>query len=220
MLTSPERLHALKASDLACWHVRRSSSTRTPSSRLPNRETELVVGGRYQFRQGGEYHLLNPLTISKVQHAVRQNNPATFQEYTDLLDEQNRHLCTLRGLLQFKYAGTPIPLDEVEPAKEIVKRFTTGAMSYGSISKEAHETLAIAHESPRRMSNTGEGGEDEERFKRDPNGDLRRSAVKQVASGRFGVTTNYLVNADELQIKMAQGAKPGEGRSVAGPQGG
>jgi glutamate synthase domain-containing protein 2/glutamate synthase domain-containing protein 3/glutamate synthase domain-containing protein 1 len=179
-------------------------------------ETELVVGGRYQFREGGEYHLLNPLTISKVQHAVRQNNPATFQEYTDLLDEQNRHLCTLRGLLQFKYASTPLPLDEVEPAKEIVKRFTTGAMSYGSISKEAHETLAIAMNRLGGMSNTGEGGEDEERFKRDPNGDLRRSAVKQVASGRFGVTTNYLVNADELQIKMAQGAKPGEGGQLPG----
>jgi glutamate synthase (NADPH/NADH) large chain len=179
-------------------------------------ETELVVGGQYQFRVGGEYHLLNPLTISKVQHAVRQNNPATFQEYTDLLDEQNRHLCTLRGLLQFKYASKAIPLDEVEPAKEIVKRFTTGAMSYGSISKEAHETLAIAMNRLGGMSNTGEGGEDEERFKRDPNGDLRRSAVKQVASGRFGVTTNYLVNADEIQIKMAQGAKPGEGGQLPG----
>jgi glutamate synthase domain-containing protein 2/glutamate synthase domain-containing protein 1/glutamate synthase domain-containing protein 3 len=179
-------------------------------------ETELVVGGQYQFREGGEYHLLNPLTISKVQHAVRQNNPATFQEYTDLLDEQNRHLCTLRGLLQFKYASKAIPLDEVEPAKEIVKRFTTGAMSYGSISKEAHETLAIAMNRLGGMSNTGEGGEDEERFKRDPNGDLRRSAVKQVASGRFGVTTNYLVNADEIQIKMAQGAKPGEGGQLPG----
>ena len=179
-------------------------------------ETELVVGGQYQYREGGEYHLLNPLTISKVQQAVRQNNPATFQEYTDLLDEQNRHLCTLRGLLQFKYASKPLPLDEVEPAKEIVKRFTTGAMSYGSISKEAHETLAIAMNRIGGMSNTGEGGEDEERFKRDANGDLRRSAVKQIASGRFGVTTNYLVNADEIQIKMAQGAKPGEGGQLPG----
>ena len=151
---------------------------------------------------------------------MRQNNPATFQEYTDLLDDQNRNLCTLRGLLKLKYADKPLPLDEVEPAKEIVKRFTTGAMSFGSISKEAHETLAIAMNRIGGMSNTGEGGEDEERFKRDANGDLRRSAVKQVASGRFGVTTNYLVNADELQIKMAQGAKPGEGRAVAWPQGG
>ncbi len=160
--------------------------------------------------------MLNPLTISKVQQAVRQNNPATFQEYTDLLDDQNRTLCTLRGLLKLKYSDKPIPLDKVEPAKEIVKRFTTGAMSFGSISKEAHETLAIAMNRIGGMSNTGEGGEDEARFQRDENGDLRRSAVKQVASGRFGVTANYLVNADELQIKMAQGAKPGEGGQLPG----
>ena len=183
---------------------------------LTDSETDLVVGGQYQYREGGEYHLLNPLTISKVQHAVRQNNAATFQEYTDLIDGQNRNLCTLRGLLKLKYAEKPIPLEEVEPAKEIVKRFTTGAMSFGSISKEAHETLAIAMNRLGGMSNTGEGGEDEARFKRDENGDLRRSAVKQVASGRFGVTTNYLVNADELQIKMAQGAKPGEGGQLPG----
>ena len=183
---------------------------------LTESETELVVGGQYQFRINGEYHLLNPLTISKLQHAVRQNNPTTFQEYTDLIDNQNRNLCTLRGLLQLKYAEKPISLEEVEPAKNIVRRFTTGAMSFGSISKEAHETLAIAMNRIGGMSNTGEGGEDEERFKRDQNGDLRRSAVKQVASGRFGVTTNYLVNADELQIKMAQGAKPGEGGQLPG----
>jgi glutamate synthase (NADPH/NADH) large chain len=183
---------------------------------LTESETELVVGGQYQYREGGEYHLLNPLTISKLQHAVRQNNATTFQEYTDHIDNQSRNLCTLRGLLQLKYAETAIPLEEVEPAKEIVKRFVTGAMSFGSISKEAHETLAIAMNRIGGMSNTGEGGEDEERFKRDANGDLRRSAVKQVASGRFGVTTNYLVNADELQIKMAQGAKPGEGGQLPG----
>jgi glutamate synthase domain-containing protein 2/glutamate synthase domain-containing protein 1/glutamate synthase domain-containing protein 3 len=183
---------------------------------LTESETELTVGGQYQYRVDGEYHLLNPLTISKLQHSVRQNNPATFQEYTDLIDDQNKHLCTLRGLLKLEYAEQPIPLEEVEPAKEIVKRFTTGAMSFGSISKEAHETLAIAMNRLGGMSNTGEGGEDEERFKRDANGDSRRSAVKQVASGRFGVTTNYLVNADELQIKMAQGAKPGEGGQLPG----
>jgi len=183
---------------------------------LTDSETDLVVGGHYQYREGGEYHLLNPLTIGKLQHAVRQNNPTTFQEYTDLLDEQSRHLCTLRGLLKLKYSDEPIPLEEVEPAKEIVKRFTTGAMSFGSISKEAHETLAIAMNRIGGMSNTGEGGEDEVRFKPDANGDSRRSAVKQVASGRFGVTTNYLVNADELQIKMAQGAKPGEGGQLPG----
>ena len=183
---------------------------------LSDSETSLVVGGQYQYREGGEYHLLNPLTISKMQHAVRQNSPSTFKEYTDLIDDQNRNMSTLRGLLKLKYAETAIPLDEVEPAKEIVKRFTTGAMSFGSISKEAHETLAIAMNRIGGMSNTGEGGEDESRFKPDPNGDLRRSAVKQVASGRFGVTTNYLVNADEFQIKMAQGAKPGEGGQLPG----
>jgi len=183
---------------------------------LTESETDLVVGGHYQYREGGEYHLVNPLTISKLQQAVRQNNPATFQEYTDLLDDRNRHLCTLRGLMEFKYADKPLPLDKVEPAKEIVKRFTTGAMSFGSISKEAHETLAIAMNRLGGMSNTGEGGEDEERFIRDANGDSRRSAVKQVASGRFGVTANYLVNADEIQIKMAQGAKPGEGGQLPG----
>jgi glutamate synthase (NADPH/NADH) large chain len=183
---------------------------------LTDSETELLVGGHYQYREGGEYHLLNPLTIAKLQHATRQNNFATFQEFTDLIDDQSRHYCTLRGLLQFKFADKPIPIEEVEPAKEIVKRFTTGAMSFGSISKEAHETLAIAMNRLGGMSNTGEGGEDEARFKRDANGDSRRSAVKQVASGRFGVTTNYLVNADELQIKMAQGAKPGEGGQLPG----
>jgi glutamate synthase domain-containing protein 2/glutamate synthase domain-containing protein 1/glutamate synthase domain-containing protein 3 len=183
---------------------------------LNESETDLVVGGQYQYREEGEYHLLNPQTISKLQHAVRQNNGQTFQEYSDLVDDQNKHLCTLRGLLKLKYAETPIPLDEVEPAKEIVRRFCTGAMSFGSISKEAHETLAIAMNRLGGMSNTGEGGEDEARFTPDANGDSRRSAIKQVASGRFGVTTNYLVNADELQIKMAQGAKPGEGGQLPG----
>ncbi|HTX77085.1 MAG TPA: glutamate synthase large subunit [Terracidiphilus sp.] len=183
---------------------------------LTDSETDLVVGGHYQYREGGEYHLLNPQTISKLQHSVRQENFKTFQEYTDLIDDQSRNLCTLRGLLKLKYLDNPISVDEVEPAKEIVKRFTTGAMSFGSISKEAHETLAIAMNRIGGMSNTGEGGEDEARFKPDANGDSRRSAVKQVASGRFGVTTNYLVNADELQIKMAQGAKPGEGGQLPG----
>src|SRR5271157_4632611 len=183
---------------------------------LTESETELVVGGHYQFRENGEYHSVNPATISKLQQAVRQNSPATFQEYTDLIDEQSRHLCTLRGLFQLKYSAKPVPIDKVEPAKEIVKRFTTGAMSFGSISKEAHETLAIAMNRLGGMSNTGEGGEDEERFKPDANGDSRRSAVKQVASGRFGVTAHYLVNADEIQIKMAQGAKPGEGGQLPG----
>ena len=179
-------------------------------------DTELAVGGSYHFRTRGEYHLLNPETISKMQHAVRQSSFKTFQEYTDLIDQQSRNMATLRSLMQFKKAKKPIPIEKVEPANEIVKRFTTGAMSFGSISKEAHETLAIAMNRIGGKSNTGEGGEDENRFKPDSNGDWRRSAVKQVASARFGVTTNYLVNADELQIKMAQGAKPGEGGQLPG----
>jgi glutamate synthase (NADPH/NADH) large chain len=179
-------------------------------------ETELAAGGSYHYRTNGEYHLLNPLTISKLQHAVRESSFKTFEEYTELIDEQSRNLATLRSLLQIRKSDEPIPIEEVEPAKEIVKRFTTGAMSFGSISKEAHETLAIAMNRIGGKSNTGEGGEDEGRFKADSNGDLRRSAVKQVASARFGVTANYLVNADELQIKMAQGAKPGEGGQLPG----
>jgi glutamate synthase (NADPH) large chain len=183
---------------------------------LTDFETELAVGGSYHQRVHGEYHLLNPESISKLQHAVRQESFPTFQKYTELIDNQSASLCTLRGLMRWKKSETPVPLEEVEPAKEIVKRFTTGAMSFGSISKEAHETLAIAMNRIGGKSNTGEGGEDEERFRPDPNGDLRRSAVKQVASARFGVTANYLVNADELQIKMAQGAKPGEGGQLPG----
>src|ERR1700757_395839 len=183
---------------------------------LTDFETELSVGGNYHQRVNGEYHLLNPLTISKLQHAVRNDSFKTFQEYTDLIDNQSAQLCTLRVLMKLKKRAAPVPLEDVEPAKEIVKRFTTGAMSFGSISKEAHETLAIAMNRIGGKSNTGEGGEDEQRFKPDPNGDLRRSAVKQVASARFGVTANYLVNADELQIKMAQGAKPGEGGQLPG----
>ena len=179
-------------------------------------DTELAVGGSYHFRVNGEYHLLNPLTISKLQQSVREQNFQTFQEYTDLIDSQSQNLATLRSLMKIKKARKPVPVEQVEPAKEIVKRFTTGAMSFGSISKEAHEALAIAMNRIGGKSNTGEGGEDEERYKKDENGDWRRSAIKQVASARFGVTTNYLVNADELQIKMAQGAKPGEGGQLPG----
>jgi len=178
-------------------------------------DTELPVGGSYAFRVRGENHLLNPTTIGKMQHAVRENNFATFQEYTDSIDSKNRDLCTLRGLFEFK-PGKSIPIEQVEEEKEIVKRFATGAMSFGSISAEAHETLAIAMNRMGGRSNTGEGGEDEARFKPDANGDLRRSSIKQVASGRFGVTAHYLVNADDLQIKMAQGAKPGEGGQLPG----
>ena len=181
---------------------------------LSDSDNELAVGGSYQYRARGEYHLFNPLTVSKLQHAVRQESFQTFQEYTQLIDNQNREFCTLRGLMQFKFGAKPVPIEEVEAASEIVKRFATGAMSFGSISKEAHETLAIAMNRIGGKSNTGEGGEDEARFQRDPNGDWRRSAIKQVASARFGVTTNYLVNADELQIKIAQGAKPDQKNSV------
>ena len=183
---------------------------------LSESEPELSIGGTYQFRTDGEYHLINPLTISKLQHAVRQSSFKTFQEYTELIDNQNNNLATLRSLMKIKRAEKPIAIEEVEPAREIVRRFTTGAMSFGSISKEAHETLAIAMNRIGGKSNTGEGGEDEERYHPDPNGDSRRSAIKQVASARFGVTANYLVNADELQIKMAQGAKPGEGGQLPG----
>ncbi|HUS06755.1 MAG TPA: glutamate synthase large subunit [Bryobacteraceae bacterium] len=179
-------------------------------------DTELETGGAYQYRVRGEYHLFNPLTVSKLQHAVRQSSFKTFKEYTDLVNDQSRQLCTLRGLMKIKPGSKPIPIEQVELASEIVKRFATGAMSYGSISKEAHETLAIAMNRMGGRSNTGEGGEDEDRFMRDANGDSRRSSIKQVASGRFGVTTNYLVNADELQIKIAQGAKPGEGGQLPG----
>ncbi len=179
-------------------------------------DTELEIGGNYQYRERGERHMLNPLTISKLQQAVRQSSFPTYQEYARIANEQSRNLYSLRGLLDLHPAGPPVPLEEVEPAAEIVKRFATGAMSFGSISKEAHETLAIAMNRIGGRSNTGEGGEDEARFKPDANGDWRRSAIKQVASARFGVTTNYLVNADDLQIKIAQGAKPGEGGQLPG----
>ncbi len=176
----------------------------------------LDVGGDYAFRIRGEDHVWTPDTIAKLQHATRANDAKTFAEYSQLVDEQNEHLKTLRGLFEFRFADQPVPLDEVEPAKEIVKRFATGAMSFGSISREAHTTLAIAMNRLGGKSNTGEGGEERERFKPLPNGDSMRSAIKQVASGRFGVTAEYLVNADDIQIKMAQGAKPGEGGQLPG----
>jgi glutamate synthase (ferredoxin) len=177
---------------------------------------DLDWGGEYQWRRDGEYHLFNPDTVFKLQHATRSGQYKIFKEYTELVDNQSKNLCTLRGLFAFNFADQPIPLDEVEPVESIVKRFATGAMSYGSISQEAHETLAIAMNRLGGRSNTGEGGEDPARYQRDPNGDSRRSAVKQVASGRFGVTSEYLVNADDLQIKMAQGSKPGEGGQLPG----
>ena len=176
----------------------------------------LDPGGQYQWRRHGEFHLFNPVTIGKLQHAVRSGDYGVFKKYAESVNRQERNLCTLRSLLRFNTEATPVPIDEVEPASKIVKRFKTGAMSFGSISKEAHENLAIAMNRIGGKSNTGEGGEDPERFSPRANGDLARSAIKQVASGRFGVTSNYLVNADELQIKIAQGAKPGEGCPLPG----
>ena len=181
---------------------------------------DLPVGGEYQWRREGEFHLFNPTTVQRLQHATRTRRYDIFKTYTKAVDDQAARLATLRGLFRVRDAAeigrTPVPIDEVEPVAEIVKRFGTGAMSYGSISAEAHETLAIAMNRLGGRSNTGEGGEDSDRFTPDPNGDLRRSAVKQVASGRFGVTSEYLINADDLQIKMAQGAKPGEGGQLPG----
>ena len=178
---------------------------------------ELEVGGEYQWRREGEYHLFNPETVFKLQHATRTGQYKIFKDYTRLVDDQSERMASLRGLLKFRGGvRPPVPLDEVEPASEIVKRFSTGAMSYGSISAEAHETLAIAMNRLGGRSNSGEGGEDVKRFDRDPNGDWRRSAIKQVASARFGVTSHYLTNCTDLQIKMAQGAKPGEGGQLPG----
>src|SRR5262245_33551130 len=177
---------------------------------------DLDNGGEYQWRRDGEYHLFNPDTVFKLQHATRSGQYAVFKEYTRLVDDQSRRHATLRGLLEFAAEGPSIPIDDVEPLESIVRRFATGAMSYGSISQEAHETLAIAMNRIGGKSNTGEGGEDPARQTPDANGDWRRSAIKQVASARFGVTSEYLVNAEDLQIKMAQGAKPGEGGQLPG----
>ncbi len=178
--------------------------------------TDLQSGGEYQWRRDGELHLFNPDTIFKLQHATRSGQYKIFKEYTQLVDDQSTARATLRGLFGLKSIGEPLPLDDVEPVEAILRRFSTGAMSYGSISQEAHETLAIAMNRMGARSNTGEGGEDPARYVPDANGDSRRSAIKQVASGRFGVTSEYLVNADDLQIKMAQGAKPGEGGQLPG----
>ena len=175
----------------------------------------LDEGGAYAWRKDGEHHQLNPQTIALLQHAVRSGDYTTYKQYASLANNIQTNLATIRGLLKFK-KGSPVPINEVEPASEIAKRFATGAMSYGSISKEAHETLAIAMNRIGGFSNTGEGGEDPERFVALPNGDLKRSRIKQVAQGRFGVTIEYLVNSDQMQIKMAQGAKPGEGGQLPG----
>ncbi|MDD1622990.1 MAG: glutamate synthase large subunit [Methylococcaceae bacterium] len=185
-------------------------------SDAPLYRNALDAGGEYAYRVRGEDHVWTPETIAKLQHATRANDAKTYAEYSKLINEQNERLVTLRGLMEFKFADQAIPLAEVEPAKDIVKRFVTGAMSFGSISYEAHTTLAIAMNRLGGKSNTGEGGELPERFKPLENGDSMRSAIKQVASGRFGVTAEYLVNADDIQIKISQGAKPGEGGQLPG----
>ncbi len=180
------------------------------------RHTTLGTGGQYQYRSDGEHHLFNPETIHKLQYACRAGDYKVFKEYTALVNNQARNLCTLRGLMDLKPGNKPLPIGEVEPVESLMRRFKTGAMSYGSISKEAHESLAIAMNRIGGKSNTGEGGEDPERYVKLPNGDSKNSAIKQVASGRFGVTSQYLVHARELQIKIAQGAKPGEGGQLPG----
>jgi glutamate synthase (ferredoxin) len=182
----------------------------------PVAQPDLDEGGEYQWRRDGEFHLFNPDTVQKLQHATRSGQYAIYKEYTQLVNNQNRKRATLRGLFDLKFAEKPLPIEEVEPVESILRRFATGAMSYGSISQEAHETLAIAMNRMGGRSNTGEGGEDPARYVKDANGDSRKSAIKQVASARFGVTSEYLVNADDLQIKMAQGAKPGEGGQLPG----
>ncbi|MDR9457041.1 MAG: glutamate synthase large subunit [Salegentibacter sp.] len=176
---------------------------------------DLEIGGDYRWRRNGERHMFNPASVAKLQQAVKQNNPKSYQEYSKLINDQNEALMTLRGMFKFRDLN-PIPIDEVEPWTEIVKRFKTGAMSFGSISKEAHENLAIAMNRMKGKSNSGEGGENPQRFNKDLDGNWRNSAIKQVASGRFGVSINYLSSASEIQIKMAQGAKPGEGGQLPG----
>jgi glutamate synthase (ferredoxin) len=201
--------------DVIAKEVRQRHDRAYPPSR-PIKHKQLGVGGHYQWREDGEAHLFNPLTIHKLQHAARSNDYGVFKEYSRLVDDQSTRLCTLRGLMELKPAHRPVPIEEVESVESIVRRFKTGAMSYGSISQEAHEALAIAMNRLGGRSNTGEGGEDPARYTPEPNGDSKNSAIKQVASGRFGVTSHYLVNARELQIKMAQGAKPGEGGQLPG----
>src|SRR5881628_46506 len=200
--------------DVIAEEVRQRHAAAYPER--PVEKPELDWGGEYQWRRDGEHHQVNPDMIAKLQASTRAGSYAAFKEYSKIVDDQSRHRATLRGLFTLKPAGPSVPLDEVESVESILKRFATGAMSYGSISQEAHETLAIAMNRIGGRSNTGEGGEDPARQVRDANGDWRRSAIKQVASARFGVTSEYLVNAEDLQIKMAQGAKPGEGGQLPG----
>jgi glutamate synthase (NADPH/NADH) large chain len=209
---TPTRIEGLSLEMLEEETVRRHNHALDPQID----QSVLDAGGLYHYRRDGEHHLWNPLTISKLQLSTWRSDYKTFKEYTELINKQNKRHVTLRSLYELDTSGKRIPLEEVEPAKEIVKRFSTGAMSFGSISREVHTSLAIAMNRIGGKSNTGEGGEEPDRFKPLPNGDSMRSAIKQVASARFGVTIEYLVNADELQIKMAQGAKPGEGGQLPG----
>jgi glutamate synthase (ferredoxin) len=210
---TPSRIGGADLEDVAAETIERH---RHAFPARPVRLPDLDWGGQYQWRQDGEYHMYNPESIHKLQYSTRTNNYKIFKEYSELINTHGQKLCTLRGLMDLKFADNPAPLAEVEPVESIMKRFATGAMSFGSIGREAHETLAIAMNRIGGRSNTGEGGEDPARYIPDANGDSRCSAIKQVASARFGVTSQYLVSANELQIKMAQGAKPGEGGQLPG----
>ncbi|TCD47670.1 glutamate synthase large subunit [Chlorobium sp. N1] len=211
---TPTRIEGIGLGTVAEEVKRRHASVFPPSGNKVNRGLE--AGGERKWRHDGEYHLFSPQALHFLQHSCRTGDYTLFKQYEGLIDDQSRNLCTIRGLMDIRFKGEGIPLDEVEPVENILRRFKTGAMSYGSISQEAHETLAIAMNRLGGRSNTGEGGEDPARFKPEPNGDSRMSAIKQVASGRFGVTSEYLANAREIQIKMAQGAKPGEGGQLPG----
>ena len=211
---TPSRIEGIGLDEVEEETLERHRAAFSDDEVFANRE--LPMGGFYQWRRDGEFHQWNPESIAKLQYAARAGDWTAYKEFAALSNDQSRKMATLRGLLEFKKTRPPVPLEEVEPASEIVKRFATGAVSLGSISREAHETMAIAMNRLGARSNTGEGGEDYHRYTPDPNGDSRSSAVKQVASGRFGVTPNYLVNATDLQIKMAQGSKPGEGGQISG----
>ncbi len=211
---TPSRIEGIGMEEVA------EETKRRYEAAFPKRDVDtktLEPGGVHQWRRvGGERHMYNPFTVHKLQYAARNNDYQAYKEFSKAVNDEERNFFTIRGLLDFNFSDNPVPLDEVESVDSICRRFKTGAMSYGAISKEAHEALAIAMNRIGGKSNTGEGGEDPQRFKPDPNGDLRRSAIKQVASGRFGVTIEYLVNSDEIQIKIAQGAKPGEGGQLPG----
>ena len=211
---TPSRVGGIGIEEIEREAVRRHAAAY--AVRNGNGSHDLDAGGMYYWRRDGEYHMWNPDTIASLQYAARVNDYSTFEQFTQAANDYSRRLCTIRGLLELKNSDDPVPLDEVESAAEIVKRFATGAASLGSISKEAHETMAIAMNRIDARSNTGEGGEDFHRYTPDDNGDSRNSAMKQVASGRFGVTSTYLANATDLQIKMAQGSKPGEGGQLPG----